>query len=405
MLWLLPLIILLLPSYMVRFSIGPIPTTLLEVLIYLSFLILLIVQPLAVTGERLKSVLKTYGWPVGLILVGSIWATIIAPDQRVGLGILKGYILDPMLLALMIIAFVDSWPKYYRALSALLATGFVVGLTALLGPQTPDGRALGVFNFDVNPSPNYLALLLTPIAGLAVGLLAQPRVRYRLYLAAAYVAMVVGILAAESRSGLFSLGFGTGLALIWQLTARWPIAKQSAGRWLIAGFIIGSLLIGSWLAKPNFSVDATSRQTTSNNLRYEIWRKTVVDIIPNAPIVGVGLGNFQNYFTDATKHLVNFPDYIAPWARTPHNFVLNLWVNLGLVGLIGFAWLIFQLLIDWLKQRTNRRLAIAFVVSLVTLLIQGLVDTPYWKNDLSALFWIIITLGYLSGQLKKEGYA
>jgi len=33
------------------------------------------------------------------------------------------------------------------------------------------------------------------------------------------------------------------------------------------------------------------------------------------------------------------------------------------------------------------------------ILIHGLVDTTYWKNDLSIIFWLVIVLGYKANRL------
>ena len=36
---------------------------------------------------------------------------------------------------------------------------------------------------------------------------------------------------------------------------------------------------------------------------------------------------------------------------------------------------------------------------MVVLLVHGLVDTPYFKNDLSVLFWLIIGLGIIEDKI------
>jgi len=40
---------------------------------------------------------------------------------------------------------------------------------------------------------------------------------------------------------------------------------------------------------------------------------------------------------------------------------------------------------------------------MIVLLVHGLVDTPYFKNDLSVLFWLIIGLGIAEANLRKGG--
>ncbi|MFN3301860.1 MAG: O-antigen ligase family protein, partial [Patescibacteria group bacterium] len=85
----------------------------------------------------------------------------------------------------------------------------------------------------------------------------------------------------------------------------------------------------------------------------------------------------------------------------PHNLFLAIWTELGIFGLIVFLFILFQffksglqkLKIENLKTIKNNNLLIISILSaMVTILIHGLVDTPYFKNDLSVLFWLIVGL-------------
>ena len=60
--------------------------------------------------------------------------------------------------------------------------------------------------------------------------------------------------------------------------------------------------------------------------------------------------------------------------------------------LIGFVWLLV------LAFRQKDTLPVQ--AALVALIGHGLVDTPYFKNDLSVLFWVLIVLTML-GSSKK----
>ena len=60
--------------------------------------------------------------------------------------------------------------------------------------------------------------------------------------------------------------------------------------------------------------------------------------------------------------------------------------------LVGFVWLLV------LAFRQKDTLPVQ--AALVALIIHGLVDTPYFKNDLSVLFWVLIVLTML-GSSKK----
>lgn len=397
--WFLAIIIILLPAYMVRFSVAGLPTTLLEILIYLAVLGALISQPWAELGRKLKQ-LKSYGWPILLFILCAAVSTFIAPDKRLALGILKAYIVDPILLFGVIVVLADRPQKRRALLAALLAAGLVSALPAL-ALYNNEGRAVGLYLFDQNASPNYLALFLAPLAGLGYGLAITAQksawpIRPWAIAIGGLITIAVGL--TQSRGALFGLAAAGLGALAAGLYADRPRLKRPKFKLLLAfiltPLVVGGLTLGLTLAKPNFTDSAKERQTTSNNLRYEIWRTTIVDIIPASPLLGTGLGNYQNYFTEITAHRVNFPEFIAPWARTPHNFFLTIWTNLGLFGLIAIIWIII-VFYHGLAGAPASGTQLGLALAMLALLVHGLVDSAYWKNDLAALFWVIIALGYL----------
>jgi len=77
---------------------------------------------------------------------------------------------------------------------------------------------------------------------------------------------------------------------------------------------------------------------------------------------------------------------------------------MGFLGLAAFLLIIFQFLkfgfkklfenwelkIGNLSEQNGKMILLALMASMITLLVHGLVDVPYFKNDLSILFWLII---------------
>ena len=85
-------------------------------------------------------------------------------------------------------------------------------------------------------------------------------------------------------------------------------------------------------------------------------------------------------------------------ALTPHNLFLTIWLNLGLIGLVAFVWLMV------LFFRCQKPSVISYQLSavMITIIAQGLVDSPYWKNDLAMMFWIFLSLGIIFGKIEQE---
>jgi O-antigen ligase len=75
----------------------------------------------------------------------------------------------------------------------------------------------------------------------------------------------------------------------------------------------------------------------------------------------------------------------------PHNIFLNFWTEIGLVGMLAVLAIIGQATVfAWRIRQNDMVLGSGFMAMLVTLVVHGLVDVPYFKNDLAFLFWILI---------------
>jgi len=113
-------------------------------------------------------------------------------------------------------------------------------------------------------------------------------------------------------------------------------------------------------------------------------------MLEQRPLLGAGLSGFST-------RVAPFRPGHVPLHIYPHDMWLTAWSELGLLGLIAFAIIFFGLL--WYGVRALPRAAGFYkallwgaVGALVLHTIHGLFDSPYWKNDLSAEFWIVAAL-------------
>ena len=72
----------------------------------------------------------------------------------------------------------------------------------------------------------------------------------------------------------------------------------------------------------------------------------------------------------------------------PHNILLNIWSETGLLGLIAFS----CILITWVRRGSGPRTTDLILPILTALLVHGLVDVPYFKNDLAVAFWLFVLI-------------
>lgn len=122
-------------------------------------------------------------------------------------------------------------------------------------------------------------------------------------------------------------------------------------------------------------------------------------------LLGIGPGLFQKYYLDYQKY---FPVPYLEWAvPQPQNLFLAWWLQTGLLGLMGFLWLLVNFfrwaLAAWRQKKPSffplsgtsegrQPLALVLMAVMIYILAHGLVDTTYWKNDLALIFWVVMAL-------------
>jgi O-antigen ligase len=116
-------------------------------------------------------------------------------------------------------------------------------------------------------------------------------------------------------------------------------------------------------------------------IRFYLWEGTL-GLLRDHPFFGVGLNSFKEvYFGNYA-----LPQYREP-LQYPHNLILTLLVELGILGLSAFAFLSWRIVVILGKIGPwGRSLAAVFLY----LFIHGLVDVPYFKNDLSLQFFLFV---------------
>jgi O-antigen ligase len=123
--------------------------------------------------------------------------------------------------------------------------------------------------------------------------------------------------------------------------------------------------------------------------RMMIW-KTSLLMLKQSPILGIGPGNFQNTYLSLQKF---FPPYLEWAVPQPHNIFLAFWLQSGIIGFAGFFLIVFHAIKNLLKIKgMDFSLHIPLVGFFFYTLLHGLVDTPFWKNDLAFLFWLNLFL-------------
>jgi len=376
--------VMALPLYLIRFKIGPLPSTLLEVLIVATTIAALVAGQFRKIKNR-RALL--YGASVA---VAGLIAALFDPDKIRGLGLWKAYFLDGFLLFAAILTVKEEMRDWL--IRALLGGGLIAALGSLYffyfqNISDENGR---LFDLD-RLSPNYLAMFLAPIMAVTLALIRSRIKAAKGYfsLAAAALVLAVALILTDSRGALLALS-AVLLVIIFDIVAQGHFKRPAK---IIFWVMMALMLAGaSWYFRPDWQNH--ERKATSSNIRYYIWQ-TSLQIAGQKPIFGIGLGSYQDYFWELTKNQVNFPEYIAPQAFTAHNIYLHLYITGGILLAVSFLGLIWG-------THFWRLYDLAFGAALVAILVFGLVDTPFFRNDLSGLFWVVVAMLYLSNSKVKN---
>ena len=126
-----------------------------------------------------------------------------------------------------------------------------------------------------------------------------------------------------------------------------------------------------------------------------------MELLKDHPMLGAGLSGYPT----ALKPYHQRTDLEI--FQYPHNIFLNIWVEMGLLGLIGFIFLIVTVLRTTIISMHSQAKACGYIVIfvLIQMFLHGLVDVPYFKNDLAILTWTLLaifTFTYASKHASKN---
>lgn len=221
--------------------------------------------------------------------------------------------------------------------------------------------------------------------------------------------MLISILDKGVDRTLQIASLGTGIIALIGL-----VFNNSRSAWLIVGFSFVVLCLGyfrrSWksilsvvLVLSIFSgvaitqtdlhirVQTVMNVTTdrSNADRIEVW-KSSIRMIKDHPVVGVGLDQFKSLYLK--QYRTKTETQGLPHA---HNNILQIGVESGAIGILGFVIFVFGSLVTafktWYKTKNPYNLMIICVIANYLILF-GLIEYS-WGNSLGMkVFWILLAI-------------
>ncbi len=428
--WAVYILIATLPVYLIRFSIGPLPSTLLELNFGIIFAIWLIKYARTDVSRisHLISHHKILSTAYCLLLTSSFISIFFSVDRFAALGIWRAFFLEPMIFFVMLVgrftaspyegevgwglpSFTSSptlsvkatttpTPSFERRgniiiLWSLIVASLPVSLLAILQKITGSffppslwddylfGRVTSFFT-----SPNAVGLFLEPIFFINLYLIAQKWKELKMDKSKKNK-ILISILIFSLLSLFFSIAFTLSVGTWLGITVGLLVLIFLLGWKKISIAIIVLTILAAFFLPPLHKVLLSKSQSTTN--RFALWSYSweYLSAAPSHFVFGSGLRSFFEH--------VQAPHYNPRKLEAltyPHNIILNFWTEAGLVGAVAFLTLYFclSLIAYRLYRHTDRLLGAIFFSLLIAYFVHGLIDVPYFKNDLSMLFWILASL-------------
>ena len=318
-----------------------------------------------------------FDWQILPLLLAAVWGFVAAYDTRLaiiqfGLALL-GIVLYFAIANLPDPILVGNQPRSVLA-CLLVIMPLTLGLYFLL---TNDwSKSIGKLHLlnpiltmlAANPLSSIGAGLNPNAVGGAIAILLPLQVfalrRTRRWLAAAIVAVsLLALFLSEARGAWFALAVAALAWVLWSIVlARVTDRHKAHMIWsmlAVVGVMVGAIIIaitplGGWLLN-------------SSGDRVNIWRNSL-SLIRDYPVTGIGLGSYEMVY--ASYALLTHVGCVFH----AHNILLDIWLDLGALGLIAFIGMIVNAV--WPKPSSPWRLAA--LVSLLVMLVHGLADDALW---------------------------
>ncbi len=387
------LLVAALPLYLIRFSLGPIPSTLLEGMISILFAVWLVRDrrfwcTCAVLWYRYRFLTLA----LSMFLIAATISIFMSSDLRAALGVWRAYFIEPAAVFLVAFDVIRTKEQLSRMFCASVVSGVCIAAIAVYqrftgwhipAPWLEELRVTSIYSY-----PNAVGLYLAPIVPLALcrffeHISARKKIMAAVLVFCAIILFFAAIYFAKTEGALVALAVVLPLmGLVWSMKTR----IVTVGLCVVVAVFI-------FVSPPTLSViqEKLLLSDWSGQVRQTTWKETGAMLVDHA-VLGAGLAGYQNAMVPyhTAKYLEIF--------LYPHDIVLNFWSETGLLGLLAFFlivcaffFLLFQSVRAGGKDAPSVRLyCMGLCGALLIILIHGLVDAPYFKNDLSVFFWLLI---------------
>ncbi|MFA6992077.1 MAG: O-antigen ligase family protein [Candidatus Gracilibacteria bacterium] len=382
----------LLQSYLVRFNIGGYPSNLQEILIGLNVLVFLIWTIKEKKIRQTIFAIKDHKIISSFILLTAISMLIVPIVQyldfiRYGKFLFFAVVYSFMFLESFRTDDERDFAIKIGGIGAVVFGLFSIVFNAVGFNTTNDLRLNGPLDSAV-----YLAFYLAPFF-IYFAIRALENFKQKLNIIFAAILMILIILTRS----MGTIG-GTFLVLAVYTLKRSDLNIFKKRFAKIAFALLGILVAGTIFYTKILPTIQTDYSSLSE--RGQIWQTSVYLLKDwENLLLGVGVGQFQYFYETTVTIVLNGGEPLDYKVLQPHNIFFLFILNYGLLGLIFLLACGYKLYKNIVRnsRQTNEKTDTKTISNFVVfyLFLHGLIDTPFFKNDLLLLLILFMEMGLL----------
>jgi len=417
-------IVILIPLVLYPYCIPvfvPIKELLLQILVLLA---LTLWKLKIVTSNKLDWQTTSLDKPVILYLILGFLSLIWSVNIYNSIMTLPIFLVGPVLYFIVSNSMYEQ-KKIERLLLIVIILGTIMGAYGILqymgidftfwGGNIGRGQVFGLFG-NVNYFAEYLILPLALVIGF---ILSKEKIFHPIFLLIALLIMSVALFLTFTRGSYLAIAISIPVILFFYYRSAVTESNKKYYKKIVLYFLLLLIIALSVIYIPHpLNKESTPLAKLRNRVTIEsltsgysilrrvaTWKFTWM-MIKDYPLLGSGVGTYGyqslEYQAEFFAQGQNRDIYPHGFAVQAHNEYLQLWSELGIIGLLLFLWLIFNyyrnILIQFRKMKEKEKtITIGLVGGVTAVLIDALFGFPLQLAASISLFWMF--LGFTSAQI------
>lgn len=308
-----------------------------------------------------------------------LFSSFTAPFKYGAASLLENYLLYFMIFILSSnLKIREEWIFYWLTASFIAST---IGFFQYLTPKHYPISTFGNPNF-------YSGHIIMPICiGFSLLFSKKTKDEYKFLILIFLILSFITLIFTKSRASITAVAFGIA-------TVYFLLNKERKIKWAGYGIIILALGILSPLIYKEFLT----------NIRYFIWQGTL-NLIKHKPIEGWGFGQFIYYYFYFRKREYFLQPEATPITNHAHNEYLEIWSEIGIIGLLIFLFLIYITVSSFFRKKNKLESSViaGFVGGIFAVMVDNIFSTNLRNPSTAMYFWFL--LGVLNGTSLKKSFS